>query len=211
MEAGTSLLTNDTQAGPATERQVHRDGQVGDAPAGSAIAQHCIMFWVLTVLAMAVFAPCVLAPIYVETEQILATERQLERLVVERTAEMKRNEERIKAIEADPQVNERILRRELNYRPEGERIIQWSSAELAAMPVDLSALETPQEPLAPVNAYPAWVLKLGEWLPAWPWRKLFVESPNRELLVIMAAGLLAAAFFLYGPLPPVTIRDRETR
>jgi hypothetical protein len=210
MEARTSPIEN-TQTTPPAAESAQRAGRMDEAATGAAVAQHCIMFWVLTMLAMAVFAPCVLAPIYAETEQILETERQLERWMADKTAEVKRNDERIKAIKADPQVNERIIRRELNYRFEGEQLIQWSSAELAAMHVDLSLLENPQDPLPPVNPYPAWVLKLGEWLPAWPWRKLFVESPNRELLVIMAAGLLATAFLLYGPLPPVTIRDRETR
>jgi hypothetical protein len=211
MEAGTPASIEDNQATPPSRASAQPASRTDEAAAGAAVAQHCIMFWVLTVLAVIVFAPCVLAPIYAETEQILETERKLERLVVDLSAQEKRNDERIKALKADPQVNERVIRRELNYHPEGERIIQWSSAELAAMRVDLSLLENPQEPLPPVNPYPAWVLKLGEWLPAWPWRKLFVESPNRELLVIMAAGLLATAFFLYGPLPPMAVRGRASR
>ena len=211
MEARTSSPIEDTQAAPPVEGSAQSAGRTDETAAGATAAQHCIMFWLLTVLAMVVFAPCVLAPIYAETEQILETERQLERWVADKTAEVKRNDERIKAVKADPQVNERIIRRELNYRFEGEQLIQWSSGELAAIRVDLSLLENPQEPLPPVNPYPAWVLRLGEWLPAWPWRKLFVESPNRELLVIMAAGLLATAFFLYGPLPPMTTRGRASR
>jgi len=208
LDAGTSPRDN-SQAGPSAKGGA-RPAHQSDSP-GAAAAQHCIMFWVLTVLALAVFAPCVLAPIYVETEQILQAEQELERWVADKTEEMKRNDERVKAIKADPQVNQRIIRRELNYRFEGEQLIQWSSAELAKMPLDLSMLENTHEPLPPVNPYPAWVLKVGEWLPAWPWRKLFVDSPNRELLVIMAAGLLATAFFLYGPLPPMTTRPREPR
>jgi hypothetical protein len=201
MDAGTHPSHDDNQAGSSSGGNA-RPAHQTDSP-GAVVAQHCIMFWVLTVLALAVFAPCVLAPIYAETEQILETERGLERFVADKTAEMKRNDERIKAIKGDPQVNQRIIRRELNYRFEGEQLIQWSSAELASMPLDLSTLENAPEPLPPVNPYPTWVLKVGEWLPAWPWRKLFVDSPNRELLVIMAAGLLATAFFLYGPLPPI--------
>ncbi len=211
MEAGTLPSIEDDQATCPAEGNAQPACRTHEHIAGAVAAQHCIMFWVLTVLAMIVFAPCVLAPIYAETEQIMETERQLERWVTDKTAEVKRNEERISAVKADPQVNERIIRRELNYRFEGEQLIQWTAAELAGMRVDLSLLENPQEPLPPVNPYPAWVLRLGEWLPAWPWRKLFVESPNRELLVIMAAGLLAAAFFLYGPLPPMTTRARASR
>jgi cell division protein FtsB len=210
MEAGTSAPTDENQAPAPARGKGQPANDTDDAIAGAVIAQHCIMFWVLTVLAIIVFAPCVLAPIYAETEQLLDTERKLERLVVDLADQEKRNEARIKAFKADPMVNERIIRRELNYRPEGEQVIQWSAAELAAMRVDLSGLDPANEPLPPVNPYPSWVLKLGEWLPAWPWRKLFVQSPNRELLLMMAAGLLATAFFLYGPIPSNALRRRTS-
>ncbi|NLE59148.1 MAG: hypothetical protein GX616_12365 [Planctomycetes bacterium] len=202
MDAGTRPPQDHHQAAPSREGNASPVDQT-DSPA-AIVAQHCIMFWVLTVLAMVVFAPCVLAPIYAETEQIMETEQKLERLVADLKQQADRNEERITAVKGDPQVNQRIIRRELNYRFDGEQIIQWSAAELAGTRLDLSMLENPPEPLPPINPYPAWVLTLGEWLPVWPWRKLFVESPNRELLVIMAAGLLATAFFLYGPLPPIS-------
>lgn len=204
MEAGTS---------PGKESQATRPAPTGtdEAIAGAVVAQHCIMFWVLTVLAMVVFAPCVLAPIYAETEQIMEAERKLERLVTDLADQEKRIKGRIEALKADPLVNQRVVRREFNYRPEGEQIIQWSSAELAAIRLDLSELESTHEALPPVNPYPDWVLKVGQWLPAWPWRKLFVESPNRELLAIMAAGLLATAFLLYGPIPVISRERRPTR
>lgn len=208
MDAGTCSPQHNNQDDASPRRNSKADGPTNGH---GAVAQHCIMFWVLTVLAMAVFAPCVLAPIYAETEQIMETERKLEQLVSDLKEQANRNEERIKAIQGDPQVNQRIIRRELNYRFEGEQIIQWSAAELAGTRLDLSMLENPQEPLPPINPYPAWVLKLGKWLPAWPWRKLFVDSPNRELLAIMAAGLLATAFLLYGPLPPMAEPQRTTR
>ncbi|MGQ9649579.1 MAG: hypothetical protein ACUVXJ_05685 [Phycisphaerae bacterium] len=209
MDAGVCPTQQDKQTAVQPDRGAQGGGRAESH--GAVVAQHCIMFWVLTVLAIAVFAPCVLAPIYAETEQIMETEQKLERLVADLKEQANRNEERIKAIEADPQVNQRIIRRELNYRFEGEQIIQWPAAELASTRLDLSMLESAEEPLPPINPYPAWVLRLGEWLPAWPWRKLFVESPNRELLAIMAAGLLATAFFLYGPLPPMAGPQSDNR
>lgn len=209
MDAGVCPTQQDNQTAVHPDRGTQGGGRA-ESP-GAVIAQHCIMFWVLTVLAIAVFAPCVLAPIYAETEQIMETEQKLERLVADLKEQANRNEERIKAIKADPQVNQRIIRRELNYRFEGEQIIQWPAAELASTRLDLSMLENAEEPLPPINPYPAWVLRLGEWLPAWPWRKLFVESPNRELLAFMAAGLLATTFFLYGPLPPIAGPQRDNR
>jgi hypothetical protein len=156
---------------------------------------HPIMFWVLTLMALAVFAPCVLTPAWVEVQEVRAYEREMAGLIGDLQAQVTRNEAQIQALLADPLVNERIARRELNFQPAGEQVIRWSPEELAALRVPTSALamETPltQEP-------PHWVQVVGKWLPAWPWHELFVKTTNRTLLLAMAGGLLSAAFLLFG-------------
>ena len=73
-------------------------------------------------------------------------------------------------------------------------------AELNATELNLEGLEAETaDSSAQPSPYPRWAVATSRWLPDWPWRKLFVESPNRPLLLIMAAGLLATAFLLYGP------------
>jgi len=167
--------------------------QASASPAG-----HTIMFWVLTVLAMAIFAPAVLVPIWVETEEIREHGRSVAAVVGDLEAQVKRNDRRIEAIRADPLVNERIIRRELNYRADDEQVVYLGAAELAGLELVL-----PDRPgmakAEPPDHRPAWLMTVNRWLPAWPWRKLFAESPNRTVLLMMAGGLLVAAFVLYGP------------
>jgi hypothetical protein len=163
--------------------------------------QHCIMYWLLTLVAMAIFAPCVLMPIWVRSDQILESEQDARRLISELEMQVDRNAERIRALTADPAVNERLMKHELRYREEGEQLIAWPKSELAAIPVDLSELQ-PEDDFEPApNPYPQWALAVRQWLPKWQWRELFTKSPSRPLLLMMSAGLLITAVLLYGPRP----------
>ena len=106
-----------------------------------------------------------------------------------------------------PILVERIARRELNYRPPGERIVAYDPAELAAFrPVLPEASGDRVQPVA--DPRPGWMVSVCEWLPAWPWRKLFAESPNRLLMLTMAGGLFVTAFVLYCPAPPARLARR---
>jgi hypothetical protein len=177
-----------------------------DPPSVSGTAAHPIMFWVLTTLALAVFTPCVLVPIVVESQEIRAYEAAAVQSLADMKAQVEKNEARIEALRTDPLVNDRIVRRELNYRPDGEQVVQLPAGELTQV--------RPGEP-AMTRVAPAsqdqkadWFLAAAKWLPRWPWRELFAKSPNRSLLLAMSGGLLVAAFLLYGR--PVSARPRRS-
>lgn len=165
-------------------------------------ATHAIMFWLLTAMAMAVFAPCVLVPVWAEVEEARAYEREMAGLVADLKLRVEQNDAQIEALLTDPLVNERIARRELNHRAEGEQVVRWTPQELAALRVHVPDLSSPATPVS-ADEPPAWAKSLGKWLPAWPWHELFVSPKNRNLLLLMSAGLLAAAFLLYSGKPVV--------
>lgn len=189
MEARTP--TNSAEANPST-------------PAGA--AAHVIMFWVLTLMAIGLFAPCVLMPIWNDSEAIKKYEREVAGAVDSLAIRVDDNQREIQALLADPLVNERVVRRELNYRPEGEQIIRWSREELASLHLNLSELPAsiPDTTLPP---QPAWLVTLNRWLPAWPWDELFAQSPNRWVLLAMSGILLVTAFVLYEPTQPNAARN----
>jgi len=158
---------------------------------------HVVMFWVLTGMAVTIFAPCVLVPVWIEAEEVRAYERSLAGVIGGLEAQITENDARTEALRADPLVNDRISRRELNHRSNGERITAFSPEELKSLPLRMSesaGVETEQQN----QTAPGWALAVQRWLPDWPWRKLFAESPNRTVMLLMAAGLLLSAFFLYG-------------
>ncbi len=169
--------------------------------AGVARAAHPIMFGVLTGLALLVFAPCVLVPLWLEGEQLREHEAVLAATIARLESQSARNKVRADALRDDPLVIERVVRRDLNFRSDSEQIVQWPMGELVAAkphlpPNSAYAVSVEVSPPSPLGE---WMASLGRWLPAWPWRELFASSPNRELLLLMAGGLLLAAFFLYTP------------
>lgn len=196
MISGTGMSTNT----PSPDGLARGDGHPST---GAITAGHTIMFWVLIGLAILAFTPCVLVPIYLEKEQVREHERILAAVVAEYERTVERTRDRRDALMADPLVNERMIRRELNLRPQGEQIVRWSPEELAALPLKVPDLSEPGAAGAGLSEppEPGWLVSLRRWLPAWPWRQLFAESPNRTLLMLMSGGLVVAAFVLYTPRP----------
>src|SRR5690606_3437444 len=138
----------------------------------AAMAAHVIMFWVLTGMALAVFAPCVLVPIWQELEGVRAYRDEMRAAIQSLQAQVRKNQERINGLREDPLANERIARRELNYRPEAEQIVRVSSQELATLrvqpppplPGELDGAETA------VSTSQHWTQWLTHWLPPWPYQ-----------------------------------------
>jgi hypothetical protein len=159
---------------------------------------HAIMFYVLSLVAMIIFAPCVLVPIWRDVQKLGEDERTMAALVAQLNQQIQRNNERIEALQADPQVINRVARRELNRQPADEQHIRWSQAEMAAVRLNLPT-ELCDSPPPPPLAMPVWVVQMSSWLPAWANSDLFAKSPNREMMLVMAGSLLLTAFVLYTP------------
>ncbi len=162
-------------------------------------AGHIIMFWMLMTLAVLVFTPCVLVPIWLETKELHQAEQQMAALVESLERQVETNERHADALAEDPLVNQRLVREQLNVVREGEEVLRWTPEELAAMKTTPSPVNVDPAPARP--PWPSWVSRGTAWLPNWPWEKLFAESPQRPMLMIMAGGLLLAAFVLYSPVP----------
>ncbi len=158
------------------------------------------MFYVLSTLALAIFAPCVLVPAWAESAQLREYHRDLAVVVAGLQAQVEANNARSERWRSDPLVSERAVRREFNYQPPGEQVIrsgQDGAVALTALSEYPSLKRT--VPRAAPNPVPAWVTGTKRWLPAWNWSFLFARSPNRELLLLMSGGLLLTAFILYAP------------
>lgn len=167
-------------------------------------AQHTIMFWVLMSLALVVFTPAILLPVWREYEKVCWCESLMAGRVATLQARIDRNEECIEGLLADPLVNQRLMRRELNYRPQGEKVFRHYSASVASMQSETSSeIDTPPMPsefrVDPATVLPGPLAQAIRWLPNWPWRELFVEMPNRGVMLCAAGCLLVTAFLLYGP------------
>lgn len=178
-------------------------GPALDRPSGQSPVQpiaHAIMFYVLSGLAVAIFAPCVLVPAWQQSAQLREYHRDLAVVVAGLQGQVEANRARTERWLSDPLVNERAVRREFNYQAPGEQVIR-SGQDTSVAPTAISEGSTPRQRAVaiPPNPVPRWVTATKQWLPAWNWSFLFARSPNRELLLLMSGGLLLTAFILYAP------------
>jgi len=171
----------------------------GGGPCPAGWLTHPIMFWALTCLAVAMFAPCVLMPAWRQAREIWEYERELEAVVAGFEARIRRNEARIQALRSDPLVMERIVRRELNRTIPGEELIRWDPDTLDSVRVHLGAAMRGEAGAKTPPPAPAWLQKAGRWLPGWMYADIFVTPPYRQLILGMSGALLLAAFLLYPP------------
>lgn len=160
------------------------------------------MFWVLVGMAAAVFAPCVLLPVWREYQALKYAE-QIEQAAVEQARDDLFSEHRrLAALQNDPAVIARLAQRDLHYRQRGERVI---SVAIHEDPVQDSAV-----PLAPVVP-PAPLARLFDHLPQTDYDRLFSHGQTRTILMCLAGGLVLAALVLFparqrirvGPIGPI--------
>jgi hypothetical protein len=150
-----------------------------------------VMFWVLVGMAVVVFAPCVLLPVWRDYQALCYAEQVEHGRLVQARAELARQQQRLEALENDPSAIARVARRELHYRDPQE----------VAVPVTLGP-EAPAEAVptvvTPVEP-PAVIARLVAKLPPADYDRLFCAEPTRTLLMCLAGGLVLSAFILYWP------------
>jgi cell division protein FtsB len=189
-------------------RQTHWWGTSSLNLAARQPVSHAIMFYLLSAVAMILFAPCVLVPIWQDVQKLQADEQAVGGVIRELRQQVERNNTRIQALEADPLVIDRVARRELNQRPSNELHVRWTAAELAALRLNLPHdLQQGSSSEPPPIVSPPWVDSLSRWLPAWATSDLFAKSPHRQMLLVMAGSLLLTAFVLYTPRAETRVRE----
>lgn len=163
------------------------------------------MFVLLTVLAFALYAPAVLLPILREHANLLAEERELREDVRELTADLERRKRLTDDFQTDPMVNERLAQLDLRYQRPGEEIVEIPSEHLPP-PIDekrAGPRVRPEELVPP--EWPVWAHDAERFARRKGLTQLYLDPAIRVVLLLMAGGLMIAAFVLYAP----QVRRRE--
>jgi len=172
-----------------------------DFGSGGPPGGHAVMFWVLVGMAVLVFAPCVLVPIWMQTEELIRAEREAQAVL--HRLEMRIGEQKrlMDGLRNDPSVNERVARRDLRFQHAAEELVPVSEAAPARI---VSARDSAvQETLENGDAtLVVTVQAVRRWLPDLPWVELFGRPPNRTIFLLMAAALVVTAFVLFGSTAP---------
>ena len=136
-----------------------------------------ILFWVLTLAGLAIFAGTILVPLWQEQCQLAAEYRTVDRQILRMEQEVNRARGQLMAICVDPQYTERIAINELNLRKAGQ---EANRIEPYPIVPELELLD-PKMISAPPD------FSNQEWF------KLFLNEKHRHWYLILAGGLLATA------------------
>ena len=162
------------------------------------------VFWLLFLLAVTAFAPCVILPAWRDYQATRRVE-QLEQAEVRRMqAGLDRQHRLADALRSDPSVITRAAQRELGYTKPGELWVDVTPSELTPeAPAPQAQAVTQVEPPAPLS----WLTRR---LPALDYDAVFCDPSTRAIIMTMSGGVLMAAFALFPPRrrtgPPPTSR-----
>lgn len=153
------------------------------------------MFWLLLGLASTAFLPAVIAPVWRDRMAWRQRQAALESEVQTLRERSEHNHMLIDRLMNDPAANERLAIRELGVMPPGEKLVQVRIDTDETLPAYATP---PKKPEVEANV-PDVVMQLSRKLPDVLEHPAFLESPRRELLLLLSGGLTVAAFALYRP------------
>jgi len=137
-----------------------------------------LVFWMLLLAGLAVSGVCIIAPAWLNCQQLAAQQleltKQLENLHINKFY----HQEAIEAARRDVAFNERLLIEELNYHRPGEQALLLASKLRSTEAASGSNHISPQGPA---------------------WLRAFAERDTRDILLVMSTGLVLFAFVYYRP------------
>lgn len=166
------------------------------AAAGARPIGRDLAFWIFTLLAVALFAPCVLLPIKQEHDRIRAQRDRLAEQVAELQATVERNDQALQAVQQDPSILEHLAVRELNLPQAGEQRLPVRPQEVP-LPPEKDRLGVDQS--RGLESLPL-ISRVPQWLGKPDWASVFCEPPTRLFILAAAAcSALAAVLTVVAP------------
>jgi|GEM_PF-1527267 len=162
--------------------------------------EHRLMFVVFVLLALVLFLPTVLLPEVRDYCLLLEEEARLQERVTGLETELARREALVEAFRNDVVINERLAMIDLNYRKPGVEVLPLpplagdlvQEPKPAANAAHVSALKIPADAPARVREAEAWAERHGL-------IDLFLDPELKVVFLLMAGGLIVAAFVLFAP------------
>jgi cell division protein FtsB len=147
-----------------------------------------LVFWLLTIMGLAVFAPCIVLPEW-RAYQGLRLAEQREQFKVDQVREAVADEQRrLEALRSDPAVVARLARREFAFHQPGEAVVT----------VPVASAPDPPKTFVPAPVEPPVLIKRWErFLPRLNYDRLFCDDETRAPLMGMSLSVIAIAFALF--------------
>jgi len=146
------------------------------------------VFWFLTAMGLAAFAPCILLPEWREYQALrLAEQREQFRVDQVRQA-VSEEQRRLEALRSDPAAVARLARREFAFHQPGEEVVA----------VSVAYVPDPPNTFTPAPVEPPLVLQRWErFLPPFDYDRIFCDDQTRTLIMGMSLSVIVIAFALF--------------
>lgn len=144
--------------------------------------------WLLIVMALAAFAPCVLVPEWREY-RALRVKEQIERHRLDSLQSVVDDERRLlQAMQSDPAVIARLAQRDLSYKQRGDRAVR----------ISVSTSSRPSEhPFTPEPVLlPPILARAASYLPDYDYDAVFCDDQSRLVIMAMSVALMVVALCL---------------
>jgi len=152
-----------------------------------------VVFWLLVLMGLSTFAPCVILPEWRNYERLrVAEQAQQHRLdALERRVEHERR--MLDAMRSDPGVIGRFAQRDLSFRRLGEQVVRVS------VPATATFVDTDETPFIPRPVPPPPILEpILARLPDFDYDAVFCDDETRPIVMAMSVALVGVAFGLFG-------------
>ncbi len=160
-----------------------------------------VVFWLLVLMGLATFTPCVLLPQWRQYQNLRSAEQTAQhRLDVLRTR-VAQQERLLEALHSDPAVVARFAQRDLGFRRPLERVIPVSVPATAAAPPTIPAPHRCSAAscgwhMQPVQPPPV-IARALSYLPDYNYNRIFCDDDTRPILMGSSVAIIALAFALY--------------
>ena len=171
------------------------------SPAPAAPCGGGVVFWLLVLMGLSTFAPCVILPEWRAYEALVIASQAEQHRVDALQRVVDREHRHLKALRSDQAVIDRLAQRELRFRRVGERAVRVSPPEEDDIRASLigasSAADTlfVPEPVSP----PTVIARLGSFLPDYDYEAVFCDDETRPIIMCMSVALICVAFGLFRP------------
>lgn len=151
-----------------------------------------LWFWLLVLSASAMFAPCVLVPVWKDYQAIKLAERFEVAAVEEMRRDTERQERTLDALRTDPGTVARVAQRDLAYTQRGTTSVHVQTVPMLRTRAVTSTIDPVQLPIVVARA-------LG-WLSIKPTHlEVFADFNVRTTVMCLSGGLILAACLIFPP------------
>lgn len=153
------------------------------------------VFWLLIVLGVGTFSPCIVLPEWRGYQAAKIAEQRERHRIDQLKAVVSRERRQLDAIHNDPTVVARLAQRDLGFHRPGEKVVNVPvpDADRFADFADVDGVAFVPQPVDP----PAWFSRATQWLPDLNYDAVFCDPSTRPIVMLMSVSLIAMAAVLF--------------